>query len=122
MNASSLRRSAGALQPRRGGVDNEPEWKLYEEGDPRLYENWKGKEPGALSEDADIDPSNEQNFLPDLDTSVPLQHALLALGSALGLLAGIYYYARPKKDNYENRLYICRLAEFLSGKNKEENQ
>jgi len=43
MNASSLRRSAGALQPRRGGVDNEPEWKLYEEGDPRLYENWKGK-------------------------------------------------------------------------------
>lgn len=42
-SSSGLRRSAGALLPRRAGAETEPEWKLYEEGDPNLFDNWKGK-------------------------------------------------------------------------------
>jgi hypothetical protein len=41
--ASSVRRSAAALLPRRAGAETEPEWKLYEEGDPNNFDNWKGK-------------------------------------------------------------------------------
>jgi hypothetical protein len=42
-SSSGLRRSAAALLPRRAGAETEPEWKLYEEGDPDLFDNWKGK-------------------------------------------------------------------------------
>ncbi|ELR24222.1 uncharacterized protein ACA1_272220 [Acanthamoeba castellanii str. Neff] len=83
-----------ALLPRRAGAETEPEWKLYEEGDPNLFDNWKGKAPGALAEQVDIDPNDWHAMTPDYDTSVSIQHALISLGTAFGVLAGFYYFCK----------------------------
>jgi hypothetical protein len=70
-----------ALLPRRAGAETEPQWKQYAEGDPDLYDNYKGEIP----ENAEIDPNDDQAMAPDMDTSVPvgiaIKHLLIAFGS-----------------------------------------
>ena len=36
-------RSRASIIPRRADLISEPEWRLYEKGDPKLFHNWKGK-------------------------------------------------------------------------------
>jgi len=87
-----MRRAAGALAlPRRAGAETEPEWKLYEEGDPHLYDHWKGKAPNALSENADINPSDDLAMAPDRDNWISPRAAFLQLCTAFAILGGFFF-------------------------------
>jgi len=96
-------RKGGGILPLRAGVQ-EPDWKLYERGDPELFDNWHGKTPNALPEDAEVNPNVEGNMFVDLvpDYGSTFGHTIrlcLALLPFVGLGVAAHYVSQYRQRN-----------------------
>jgi len=101
----------------------EPEWKLYEKGDPKLFRNWKGKLPNSLAEAADLDPNDFSmcvDRFPEFGTGiVQIFHLFNALSIfyflyVVGCIHGIYYKRRHlvRLSCVDYRVYPPELQEL----------